>query len=132
MFNNDKRFDIDLVKGQAAENTMANILLAEAGGKVEVKSERLHWNTTGNVAIEYRYRGKPSGIATTEADFWALMFYADDEALVFSLVIAVGVLKTICRTYYKDLARHKAGGDDRQSMMLLIPIVDLVKQLQKW
>lgn len=35
----------------------------------EVK-EDFKWNETGNVAIEYYYRGQPSGIATTTSEYY--------------------------------------------------------------
>ena len=37
---------------------------------IEVKSERNWWKKTGNIAIEYEYRGKPSGIYATKSDYW--------------------------------------------------------------
>ena len=62
-----KKFDIDLEYGQIREDKIADMFLNK---KIEVKSERGMWMKTGNICIEYESYGKPSGIITTEADFW--------------------------------------------------------------
>jgi hypothetical protein len=38
---------------------------------------------TDNIAIEYRCDGKPSGISTTEADFWVHELLRDGQTLVY-------------------------------------------------
>ena len=65
--NKTSTFDFDLKYGQIREKRVAELL---KDGKVEVKTERSWWRKTGNVAIEYEYRGKPSGIDKTEAKWW--------------------------------------------------------------
>ena len=67
LMNNDKRFDIDLQYGQLAESSIADMLQNK---KLEVKTERDLWVKTGNIVIEFESRNKPSGIQTTEADYW--------------------------------------------------------------
>ena len=57
-------FKHDLEWGQMGENVVADIV---AGDKTEVKSERNIWKRTRNHYVEFQSRGKPSGIATTEA-----------------------------------------------------------------
>ena len=42
----------------------------EGNSKIEVKTERDIWKTTGNIAIEIRCDGKPSGLSTTESTVW--------------------------------------------------------------
>jgi hypothetical protein len=54
-----KKFDLDLEYGQVREDKIAEMLQDK---KIEVKSERDIWQTTGNIAIEYESWGKPSGI----------------------------------------------------------------------
>ena len=76
MTNNDSKFDIDLKYGQIREQLFADIM--EGKEQVEVKTERGMWKTTGNIAIEWMSRGKLSGIATTEAYWWA-HFLADED-----------------------------------------------------
>jgi hypothetical protein len=62
-------FKEDLKIGQKAEGKLATILL-KGGGDIEVKSDqRAH--TTHNIYVEFSYKGKPSGIANSEAHWWA-------------------------------------------------------------
>lgn len=63
-FNEDKACDI----------------LAEVDGKevtIEVK-EDVRTKDTGNVVIECESRGKPSGIMTTQADFWVFRLHLEE------------------------------------------------------
>ena len=55
--NNTSKFDIDLKYGQVREKKRVAELLSN--DKVEIKTERSWWRKTGNIAIEYEYRGKP-------------------------------------------------------------------------
>ena len=54
-----KKFDLDLQYGQVKEKIVADMLQDK---KIEVKSERGMWLSTGNIAIEYESYGKPSEI----------------------------------------------------------------------
>ena len=62
-----KGFDLDLKDGLLAENRLNDTL---RGAKIEVKSDKQAWKT-GNIFVEDSCNGKPSGISTTEAEFWA-------------------------------------------------------------
>ena len=117
--NNDKRFDLDLAYGQVFEKKVADLL---GKSKIEVKTEKDKWKSTGNIVIEYESRGKPSGIITTEADYWLHnMAYGDD--IVFSILVPVATLR-------KYIAQHNPrsvrGGDDMTSKLYLIKLTDLV------
>ena len=63
-----KGFDLDLEYGKMGEEFVQKVM--EGNTKIEVKTERDIWKTTGNVAIEIRCNGKPSGLSTTEAYTW--------------------------------------------------------------
>jgi hypothetical protein len=63
----NKKFDIDLKYGQIREQKVKHMF---SKCQIEVKSERDWWQRTGNIAIEYEYRGKPSGIYATTSDYW--------------------------------------------------------------
>ena len=64
------KFDLDLRDGQWAEELVSDIL---SGAKtVEVKRDFLN-RETGYVFIETHQNGRPSGILTTEADYWAFV-----------------------------------------------------------
>ena len=119
LMNNDKRFDLDLAYGQVFEQKVAEIL---GQSKIEVKTEKDKWKTTGNIVIEHESRGKPSGIITTEADYW-LHNCAIGDDIVFSVLLKVSTLR-------KYIARHNPrsvrGGDDMTSKLYLIKLTDLV------
>ena len=67
-------FDVDLDFGKVYEEKIRDLF--EGEGSIEVKTERDIWADTGNMAIEIRYKGKPSGISHTEAD-WFIYWYRD-------------------------------------------------------
>ena len=119
LMNNDKRFDLDLQYGQVFEKKVADML---QNSKIEVKTERDMWKLTGNIAIEFESRGKPSGIATTEADYWFHNLAKGDE-IVMTLVFPVAKLR-----YYigDNMPRMVRGGDNNTSRMYLISLTDLV------
>ena len=71
-----KKFDIDLQYGTIKEEKIIDMFVNK---KIEVKSERGMWMKTGNICIEYESYGKPSGIITTEADFWFHNLCIDDN-----------------------------------------------------
>ena len=118
-FNND--FKYDLMLGQIKEKQVADIL---ENKKIEIKTDYLA-HKTGNIAIEYESRGKPSGIATTEADYY---IYIIPHALIKDtmLILDVKELKKITRLYYK-INRVCWMGDENTSMAVLIPIDRLFK-----
>ena len=63
-----KGFDLDLKLGKLGEDFVNDMQVGNK--KIEVKTERDIWKTTGNIAIELRYKGEPSGISTTESSIW--------------------------------------------------------------
>jgi len=126
--NNDNKFDLDLDVGVKSEGCLAELLFA-SGSKVEVKSEFGWWKKTGNVAIEYRCNGKPSGLAVTKAEWWAINFIGDDGTLEGTIIIPVDKLKRVCSKWYKDEANRRKGGDGNLVEMLLVPIRSLVEEV---
>lgn len=119
LHNNDKRFDLDLAYGQMFEQKVAEIL---GQSKIEVKTEKDKWKTTGNIVIEYESRNKPSGIITTDADYW-LHNLAMGDSIVLSLLIKVSTLRSYIA---KHNPRSVRGGDDMTSKLYLIKLTDLV------
>jgi hypothetical protein len=119
LMNNDKRFDLDLAYGKVFEHKVAEIL---GQSKIEVKTEKDKWKTTGNIVIEYESRNKPSGIVTTDADYWLHNLAMGDD-IVLSFLVKVSTLR-------KYIAKHKPrsvrGGDDMTSKLYLIKLTDLV------
>ena len=112
-------FDYDLIIGQQGERLVDHIF---KNATVEVKRD--FWTgTTGNIAVEFESRGKPSGISKTKSDYYAFVLAQEfrDEVII---IIKTSRLKEIAREY--DLkGRVKEMGDDKTSLSVLIPIKDL-------
>ena len=120
-----KKFDIDLAFGEKGENFVKGVL--QGNGKIEVKTERDKWKTTGNMIIEYRCRGKLSGISVTKATTWIHCFYYKGK-IEFSLIFNVNELKQKVKRLLKEgVARKGVGGDDNLSDILIIPIKEMIK-----
>ena len=120
-------FDIDLEFGMVYEDKLKNILQSE-GGKIEVKTERDTWVDTGNIAIEVSYKGKPSGLAGTKADWWFHILTLDG-AMVTMVCFPVSKLKQIIKELLKKkLVRKVMGGDNNDSEILLVPIDKLLSK----
>ena len=120
--NNDKRFDLDLQYGQVFEQKVADML---QNSTIEVKTEREKWKSTGNIVIEFESRGKPSGIATTEADYW-FHNLALGEDIVMTLVFPTKILKNYI---VQAMPRVVRGGDNNTSRLYLLNLQDLVKMI---
>ena len=116
-------FDIDLDFGMKGEDWV--IKLFEGNEKIEVKTERGLWKETGNIAIEITYKGKPSGLSTTEADTW-IHLLEDNREIVGGFIIPVKILKQRIKNLYKDkeISIIK-GGDDNNSSIALLPISEV-------
>ena len=112
-----KNFDLDLEYGEAGESKLLSIL--NGAKKVEVKTDRMA-HRTGNIAVEFRCNGRPSGISTTEADYWA--FVLRDGTII--ILIETDRLKKIARTNYR-LGNVTCGGDGNNAEMVLIKINQL-------
>ena len=118
------KFDIDLEFGANYENKICDIL--EGRSKVEVKTERDMWRTTGNIAIEYKRGNSLSGISNTEADYWVHNLVYKDE-MILSFIFPVKRLKNLVRKMVKNgSAKMISGGDYNKSKLVLLPIKDLI------
>lgn len=76
--------------------------------KHDMQAER-----TGNVAIETAYRGKPSGIITSRADFWAIV--VGNQAFVAET-------PKLRATVLKGSFTEVRGGDGGASRVRLVPL----------
>ena len=116
----EDKFDVDLRYARQFEELVAEIF--EDGGRVEVKTERNIWATTGNIAVEIKCRNEPSGIATTDADYWIHLLALDND--VFGgFIFPTQKLKERIKELLKDkTAKIQYGGDDNASKLVLIPI----------
>lgn len=114
------KFDIDLKYGQKREQRIKEMI---EEGTVEVKTERNWWYKTGNIAVEYESFGKPSGIAATEAKYWAHVLANGDEEHCI-LWFRTAKLKQLVKKFEYST---KAVGDYKKSKAYIIPIMDLFK-----
>lgn len=117
-FNKDFKFDLNF--GVLNGETWFHEIMTNK--KIEVKSDRIT-TKTGNVYIEYESRGKPSGIATSEADYWVYKF-DEESAVIFKTEALKNKLKTLV-----NLGVAKAdvkGGDDKTSKGILLSLKDLL------
>ena len=114
-----KKFDIDLQYGKIREDKIADMMTNK---KIEVKSERGMWMKTGNICIEYESYGKPSGIITTEADFWFHNLCIDDD-IFCTFIFDVPKLKQLIDKL--DFKKSVSGGDHKASRMWLVNIKKL-------
>lgn len=115
-----KDFKYDLKLGEVGEGILGELLTLK---KIEVKRD-FFTSMTGNIAVEFSSRGKPSGIATTEADWWAFIICEDK----YILLIETQKLKKIARIQYKA-GQVKKGGDNQTSELVIIPVKDIIDLL---
>ena len=118
-----KGFDIDLEFGKMGEKFVSEVL--EGNSKVEVKTERDIWKKTGNIAIELRCKGKPSGVSTTESTVW-IHLLAYKGVIEGGFLLKVDELKDkIKKLHNEGNLNLSMGGDNNESQMALLPIKDL-------
>jgi len=118
-------FDIDLDFGKIGEQKVLEIF--EGDGTIEVKTERDTWKKTGNIAIELSYRGKPSGLTTTNAKTWIhLLSYKGNIEGGFLLDVK-SLRKRINKLLEENKVRKVYGGDGNYSELVLLPINQVFK-----
>ena len=113
--NSDFRFDLAI--GQTYETQLAELL----GKKIEVKRD-FKALETGNIFVEYESRGKRSGIATSEAEWWC--YWLSEKHFV---MVEKDELKELCRKYL-NTNRDVKGGDSNTSKGILLPMIDFLKK----
>ena len=98
-----------------SNHNSAGDLLMEIYGRpvlVEVKTDLMS-SQTGNIAIEYESRGKPSDICVSRAPVWVFIYCGDRMRMV--------KLETLVNAYSDKGFRHVVGGDvgSRTKMFLV-------------
>ena len=119
----NNKFDLDLDFGKVGEKYIEQVF--EGDGRIEVKTERDIWATTGNIAIEVRCRGKLSGISTTDAKTWIQLLSLKDNIKGGFIMPVVKLKARIKELHESGEARLVMGGDDDASQMVLLPIKKL-------
>jgi hypothetical protein len=125
-FNHDRKFDLQLDGALVAERRLAEIFTTGKIEKIELKTETWQWEQTGNICIEYRQNGQPSGIATTEADYWVHELRRGGQTLCY-LMFPIARLKELALKAHAEGHRHKGGGDGGRFCNILIPLSDILK-----
>jgi hypothetical protein len=113
--NSDFKYDLEL--GIVGEKYLADAL---QNRKIEVKTD-FKASETGNVYIEYKSRGKPSGVSTSESEWYAFVLSNDNIILV-----KTKKLKALVKARFKKY-RGVKGGDSNTSWGVLLPITELLK-----
>ena len=130
-YNGDFKYDLAL--GQLGEGWLGYLLSSKT---IEVKFD-FGCYRTGNFYIEYESRGKHSGLATTQADYWFLiaasekgqrlksdMTDVDGSDILHGILIHTDRLKELCKTKFYRIG--VAGGDNNTSKGVLIKARDLL------
>jgi hypothetical protein len=129
----EPRFDFDFERGRVGENLVGSFLQALEGSRIEVKTD-YRVTETGNVYVEtwqYRLAGaidkKPSGINTTEADYWV---FASPSGQGF-ICIETDALKQIIRELDPPEVRQPISNEtSNASIGRIIPIRCIMDKLQ--
>tara|TARA_R100000781_G_scaffold113828_1_gene83202 strand:- start:291 stop:911 length:621 start_codon:yes stop_codon:yes gene_type:complete len=116
----DKRFDVNLLEGKLSENKWAQMLET-----IEFKKDYRAWDT-GNIAVEYKNNGKPSGISVTEAKYISYILVDEKQNENVAIFIKTDIFKEMCRKYLGHDKRDVKGGDNNNSSLILLPIDELL------
>lgn len=130
-FNRDEKFDLQLSQALIDERRLADVFQLDAIERselrVELKSESYLWERTGNICVEFRRNGKPSGISSTQADWWVHELKALDGSTVVYLVFPIERLKELARAAIRRGDWRSNAGDGGLSDVALIRIRDLMR-----
>jgi len=125
-FNRDNKFDLQLSQSLIDQRRLADIFEHGNISKIELKSESWQWERTGNICVEYRQNGKPSGIAVCEAGYWVHELKRDGATLCY-LMFPLDRLKELARKAYAEGRYHEGGGDGGRFCNVLIPLREILK-----
>ena len=122
-----KEYDLhvkkDMLFGKIGEEFTEKLF--EGNTKIEIKTERDIWKNTGNIAIEIRCKGKPSGISTTTSSIW-MHLLAYKGVIEGGFILKVDKLKAkIKKLQESGNLKMVMGGDFNESQMVLLPIKEL-------
>ena len=119
----DGAWEKSLLKGKLGEDFTKGLI--EDPVKIEIKTERDIWEKTGNIAIEIRCNGKPSGLSTTESSVW-IHLLSVNSVIKGGFLFKVDQLKDkIKKLHESGNLKMVMGGDDNLSQMALLPIDSL-------
>lgn len=121
-FKTEKGHDIQFVSslliGEEAED-----IVVEAFSKGEIKRD-FGVGNTGNLFVEHLSRKEPSGIATTEADYW--IFVLDGEE--YEGEVFIGISTNRLKSILDGIKWEVNGGDFKSSKGKLVKVTQLLKK----
>ena len=118
-----KKHDVDIPYGEYFEKKIDKMFHDR---DVEIKTERNIWMNTGNIAIEVKQYGRPSGLSITKANYW-IHLLADGKKIKGGFIFPVDELKQKVKEMIKSGdAVMKPGGDYMASLNVLMPINKLL------
>ena len=126
----EPRFDFDVRRGKVGEELVGTILESLVNASVEVKTDYGSVKT-GNLYIEYEQapRGtdwRPSGIATSEAEFWAFAFAGG------AIFTRSETLRKACRELYQEgqIGFREGNANSSASRGVKLPVWRLLQSMQ--
>ncbi len=125
-FNADNKFDIQLSEAKAHEKRLADIFDHGSIELIEMKTENFQWERTGNICIEYRQNGKPSGISVTKAELWVHKLRRGDQTICY-LMFPIDRLKELCREAHRRGHWRDNAGDGGRFHVILLRLKDILK-----
>jgi len=111
------KFSKDLSYGKKHEK-----LVMKSMENFELKTDRMA-HKTGNVYVEFKSRGKDSGISTSKSDTWIFKIVSNGDRHLFSIQIPLTRLRKLVSKDYRVVP----GGDNLTSRGYLVPMGDLIK-----
>ena len=121
--SHDLKVEEDMLYGKIGEDFTQQLF--EGNTKIEIKTERDIWETTGNIAVEMRYKRQPSGISTTKASVW-IHLLSVKGVIKGGFILKVDELKALIKRLHNEgKLKMVMGGDDNMSQLALIPQSEL-------
>jgi hypothetical protein len=131
VFHDGWKYDFQLKASLIRERKLAEVFayatfMSGNDVSVELKSETWQWEKTGNLCVEYKCDGRPSGIARTEAHFWVhelLRGQRGHEKDLIRYIVPMERMKELARRAIAE-GRWRAGaGDGKRFHVALIPLI---------
>lgn len=119
-------FDLDFSYGRKGEQLVEELLTD--GKKVEVKRDR-KWHLTGNVYIEIECfftknnEWAPSGLAVTEAEYWAFVLKRT------VLMLPIDVVWYAVKTFGRDITCEIPPNISKGYLVKVVDLIEATKQV---
>jgi hypothetical protein len=132
--NWDLKFEDDLEWGGIGEDFVKDVF--SKNKCVEVKTERgagdnnsgIKWTQSGNILIEFSYRGQPSGIKATKASCWVHLLCDETNEIIGGFIFKTEWLKKRLKELKeKEKLRLVKCGDFSLGRGVLVSVRDIFK-----